>query len=83
VWDPFVPIVFLHPEIVTDLQTRYLTVDTSSVLDSGRAISWKEHSHNDFETGEGLPAGVRPVQIVMEIDEPLFWDIMVDTLTQE
>ena len=39
VWDPVVPIVFLHPEIVTDMQTRYLTVDTSSVLDSGRAVS--------------------------------------------
>jgi len=78
VWDPVVPIAFLNPGIVTGMQTRYLTVDTSSVLDSGRAVSWPLDAPD-----KDLPEGIRPVRIVMQIDEDLFWDTVVDILTRE
>ena len=81
VWDVVVPVVYQKPEIITNLQRRYLTVDSSSILDSGRAVSWTQHRHNNFETGEGLPEGVKPVQIVMGIDGNAFWDACIDILT--
>ena len=81
-WDVVVPAIYLKPELILDLQTRYLTVETESVLNSGRAVSWEEHSHNSLDTGEGMPEGVRPVQIVMKIDEEAFWDFYIDLLSQ-
>lgn len=83
VWDVVVPVVFVRPDIVTDLQTRYLTVETDSTLNSGRAVSWVQHEHNDPATGKGMPEGVRPVQIVMGIDENMFWDICIDVLSRK
>ena len=81
VWDVVVPAVFLRPEIMTDLQTRYLTVDDQRGLNCGRAVSWKQHDYNDLETGLGMPENVKPVQIVMQIDEDAFWDLYVEMLT--
>ncbi len=81
VWDVVVPAIFLHPEIMTDLQTRYLTVDDNPGYDYGRAVSIFKNSHNDPATGEGMPQNVKPVQILMSIDEDAFWDFYVDILT--
>ena len=83
VWDVVVPAVFLKPGIINDIQTRYLTVDDQPGLNYGRAVSWQKNSHNDPETGEGMPEGVRPVQILMSINEDVFWEFYVDILTQE
>ena len=75
------PAVFLRPEIMTDLQTRYLTVDDQRGLNYGRAVSWVQHNNNDLETGRGMPEGVKPVQILMKIDEDAFWDFYAEMLT--
>ena len=82
VWDVVVPVIFLHPEIITDLQTRYLTVDSRPGLNSGRAVSWEQHMHNNMETGEGMPEGVNKVRLVMQIDEEAFWDTYVEMLAR-
>ena len=82
VWDVVVPAIFLHPEIMTDLQTRYLTVDDQRGLNYGRAVSWVKTDNNDPETGRGMPEGVKPAQILMKIDEDAFWDIYVEMLTR-
>lgn len=81
VWDVVVPAIFLRPEIMTDLQTRYLTVDDQRGLNYGRAVSWTKNDNNDPETGRGMPEGVKPVQILMRIDEDAFWDFYVEMLT--
>lgn len=81
VWDVVVPAIFLKPEIMQDLQTRYLTVDDQRGVNYGRAVSWEEHWLNDVTTGEGMPEGVKPVQILMRIDEEAFWDFYVEILT--
>ena len=83
VWDVVVPAIFLKPEIMLDLQTRYLTVDAQKGLNYGRAVSWSQHYLNDLETGRGMPEGVNPVQILMKIDEDAFWDFYVGILTGE
>ena len=83
VWDVVVPAVILKPEIINDLQTRYLTVDDRPGINSGRAVSWVKNSYNNPETGKGMPEGVRPVQILMSIHEDIFWDFFVEILTRE
>lgn len=82
VWDVVVPAVFLKPELMTDVQERYITVDARPGINSGRAVSWTAHSHNNMETGEGFPEGVRRAGIVFSIDEDGFWDYYVDLLSK-
>jgi len=81
VWDVVVPAIYLRPDIMTDLQTRYLTVDDQRGLNYGRAVSWTGHENNDPDTGRGMPEGVRPVEILMDIDDEAFWDFYVEMLT--
>ncbi len=81
VWDVLVPAIYMNPVIMSDLQTRYLTVDDQPGLDYGRAVSFVKNSYNDPETGKGMPKGVKPVKILMGIDEEAFWDYYVDILT--
>ena len=83
VWDVVVPAVYLRPEIMSDLQTRYLTVDDQPGLNYGRAVSWVQNRHNNPKTGEGMPEGVQPVQILMGIDTDSFWEFYVDILGTE
>ena len=83
VWDVLVPVIFLKPGIITDLQERYITVDSTPGINSGRAVSWTQHEHNDMKTGRGFPDGVRKADIVRGIDAPAFWDFYVEMLTMK
>lgn len=83
VWDVVVPAVYLKPEIITDLQTRYITVDAAPGINSGRAVTWFQHRFNDMKTGRGFPEGIKKAQIVMSIDDKAFWDFCVDILSAE
>ena len=82
VWDVVVPAVFLKPELITDLQTRYITVDDTPGINSGRAVSWVQSDYNNIETGEGFPEGVKKADIVMEIDAEAFWDYYIELLSR-
>ena len=44
-------------------------------------MSWTKQYNNDPETGRGMPEGVKPVQILMKIDEDAFWDFYAEMLT--
>lgn len=57
VWDPVVPAALREPGVVTDPQTRHLAVDTTCVLDGGRAVSWSPHEHSDFAPARGCRKG--------------------------
>ena len=83
VWDVVVPAVYLKPEIITDLQTRYITVDARPGINSGRVVTWSQHRFNDMKTGRGFPEGVNKAQLVMGIDDKAFWDFCVDILSAE
>ena len=80
VWDVVVPLIFLKPELITDLQERYITVDNTPGINSGRAVTWKQHSYNDMKTGKGFPEGVRKADIVMAINTSEFWDFYISML---
>ena len=82
VWDVVVPAVFLKPELMTDVQERYITVDATPGINSGRAVSWTKHRLNNMETGEGFPEGVNKASIVFSIDEKAFWDFYVELLSK-
>lgn len=82
VWDVVVPAIFLKPELVEDLQERYITVDATPGINSGRAVSWSAHDYNNMETGEGFPEGVNKAFIVLSLDSTAFWNFYVDLLTR-
>ena len=81
VWDAITAAVWLHPEIATDIQERYLTVDTNYGPGYGNAISWWTSRNRDVETGVGMPYGVQKCDILFDIDREAFWDFYVDILT--
>lgn len=81
VWDSITAAAWLHPEIATDVQDRYLTVDTNYGPDYGRVISWWTARNRDVETGEGMPYGVQKCSVVFDIDREAFWNFYVDILT--
>ena len=83
VWDVLLPVMFLKPEIITDLQERYITVDNTPGINSGRAVSWKQNANNDMKSGKGFPEGVRKADIVMGIDTAAFWDFYIDMLSMK
>ena len=82
VWDALTAAVWLHPEIATDVQERYLTVDTSYGPDYGHAVSWWTSRNRDVEAEEGMPYGVQKCNILFDIDREAFWNFYVDTLTE-
>ena len=82
VWDVVVPAVFLKPELMTRTEERYITVDSTPGINSGRAVSWRQHNRNNMETGEGFPEGVNKAVILFEINEEAFWDFYVEILTK-
>lgn len=81
VWDAITAATWLHPEIATDVQERYLTVDTCYGPNYGRATSWWTSRNRDVETAEGMPYGVQKVDVVFDIDREAFWNFYVDILT--
>ncbi len=81
VWDSITAAVWLKPEIATDIQERYLTVDTNYGPDYGRVVSWWTSRNRDVETGEGMPYGVQKCDVLFDIDREAFWDFYVDILT--
>ncbi len=83
VWDVVVPAVFLKPELITDIQTRYITVDNTPGINSGRAVTWTQHEHNDFVRGVGFPEGVKKAQIVLGINAKDFWDFYITLLSMK
>ena len=83
VWDVVVPAVFLKPELKVRTEERYITVDATPGINSGRAVSWPQHWLNNMETGEGFPEGVNKAVIVFSIDEEAFWNFYVELLSKE
>lgn len=69
-WDLLAAIIYLNPDLVTDVETRYLTVDDAPGIDSGRAVSWKENA----------PEGVRQVSIVTGLDVDAMWEYYVNLM---
>ena len=82
VWDVVVPAVFLKPALMARTEVRYITVDATPGINSGRAVSWPQHWLNNMETGEGFPEGVNKALIVFSIDEEAFWDFYVELLAR-
>ena len=68
---------------MVDVQERYITVDATPGINSGRSVSWPQHWLNNMETGKGFPEGVNKAYILFSIDEDAFWDFYVDLLSYE
>ena len=73
VWDTIAAAVVIDPTLITEQQTRWVDVNSEYGLDYGRSLGYKLKG----------PAGTRRVRILITIDEPRFWNLMVDLLTKK
>ncbi len=72
VWDTIASAVVIDPTLIIEQETRWVDVNAEYTLDYGRSLSYKRQG----------PVGTQQAHIVFSIDEPRFWDLMVDLLTQ-
>jgi len=64
--------VVIDPTLITEQQTRWVDVNSEHGLDYGRSLGYKLKG----------PAGTQKARILMTINEPRFWNLMVDLLTE-
>ncbi len=83
VWDSITAAMYLLPEIGTDIQDRYVDVETQYGSNYGRAIGYWSARNRDVETGEGMPYGAQKCRVLFDIDRDTFWNFYVDLLTTE
>lgn len=81
VWDAIVAAVFLKPEIATQIEERYIDIDTNSGINYGRSIGFHESRRRSFSDGTGFPAGTQKVKILFDIDREAFWDLYIELFT--
>ncbi len=72
VWDTIAAAVVIDPTLITEQQTRWVDVNTNYGLDYGRSLSYKLQG----------PAGTQKARILKSINEPRFWNLMVNLLTK-
>jgi len=72
VWDTIAAAVVIDPTLIVEQQTRWVDVNSEYGLDYGRSLGYKLKG----------PAGTQKARILMTIDEPRFWNLMVDLLAK-
>jgi inosine-uridine nucleoside N-ribohydrolase len=72
VWDTIAAAVVIDPTLIVEQQTRWIDVNSDYTLDYGRSLGYKLQG----------PAGTQKARILMTIDEPRFWNLMVSLLTK-
>lgn len=72
VWDTIAAAVVIDPGLITDVETRWVDVNTEYTQDYGQSLSYKKHG----------PMGTRRARILFSIDQERFWNLMVDLLTR-
>ena len=82
VWDAITAAVFLHPEIATRMEERFIDIDTNYGPNYGRSIGYEETRRRSFANPENFPAGTQKVHVLFDIDREAFWDLYVSLITK-
>ena len=79
VWDTLAVASVIDPTLDTQIEERWVDVDAEYTLDYGRSLGYKTRGWSGELKG---PAGTQKARILFTIDEPRFWNLMVDLLTK-
>ncbi len=82
VWDAITAAVFLHPEIATRMEERFIDIDTNYGPNYGRSVGYEESRRRSFAKPENFPAGTQKVHVLFDIDREAFWDLYVSLITK-
>lgn len=91
VWDSITAAIFLQPNIITQIEERYVDVDTSYGPDYGKTLGYKEVNNQNINEEDKFgpdygkntgnekiqPIGTQKVKIVFEINTSEFWNLFV------
>ena len=80
VWDSITAAIFLEPEIITDMEERFVDIDDTYGPDYGRSIGYGDSRRRDVDNGIGMPVGTQKAKIVFEINEDMFWDLFISLM---
>ncbi len=80
VWDAITTAIFLDRSIATDVESRYIDIDTTYGPNYGRSIGYHDSRRRNSDNGEGFPAGTQKVDILFDIDRDKFWNLYTDLM---
>lgn len=81
VWDAITTAIFLDRGIATDVQERYVDVNTTYGPDYGRSLGYDQSRRRDLDNPDDFPTGTQKIDVVFDIDREKFWDLYVDRMT--
>ena len=82
IWDALATAIFLQPGLATKLVDRFLDIDVTYGPNYGRSIGYHQSRRRSFETPADFPAGTQKVKVLLEIDQPAFWNMYIDLMTR-
>lgn len=71
-WDAGVPAIFMMPDIIETSGTRYMMENEEIGFYFSALKQWEEGNQ---------PEGLKPIQVVWNVDSDIYWDFMVDLYT--
>lgn len=83
VWDALTTAIFLRPSLATRIEDRHLDIDVTYGPNYGRSIGYHQSRRRSFDTPADFPAGTQRVKVLLEIDEPGFWNLYVELMTKQ
>ena len=81
VWDAIAAAIILRPSIGTDVEERFLDVDTHYGPTYGRSLAYHEGRRRSLAAAADFPDGTQKVTIVFDIDRDAFWHMYVELMT--
>ena len=82
IWDALATAIFLQPSLATKLVDRFLDIDVTYGPNYGRSIGYHQSRRRSFDTPADFPAGTQKVKVLLEIDQPAFWNMYIDLMTR-
>lgn len=82
IWDALATAIFLQPALATRLVDRFLDVDVTYGPNYGRSTGYHESRRRSFATPADFPAGTQKVKVLMDVDQPKFWNLYIDLMTR-
>jgi inosine-uridine nucleoside N-ribohydrolase len=75
IWDLLSAAYVIDPTLFTEIQERYVDVDTNYGLNYGRTVSWQPGAWAQSAPGTQL------VDVLWDMDEEGFWDLFTELVT--
>jgi inosine-uridine nucleoside N-ribohydrolase len=82
VWDAMTAAIFLKPELITQMEERYVDIDINYGPNYGRSMGYDERRRRGFSNPENYPAGTQKASILLDIDREEFWNLYIDLMTR-